>query len=142
MPSTVSLSGRRMSKRVSKKLGVRVWCVITKLGCFDTFNSIFDEVGKRWRTENLAAVYTFLKAIGESPAPMPGHSLPVRYVSQSSKDNEMGTYDVSRPQPQDRLGLLELANLMKILGKTLTIHIMFALFMEHKVKIITHLIIN
>ena len=125
--------------KVKQLLKIRVWCIITKLHCFDTFSLIFDEI-KKIREDISASdveVFSFLKAIGESKAPLPGYNIPINYVSKKTVDNEMTTYTVHRPGPEDRHNLIRLADLPNKLGKTLLINVMIALFTESKILVLS-----
>ncbi|XP_029001297.2 suppression of tumorigenicity 5 protein isoform X2 [Betta splendens] len=54
-----------------------VYCVISRLGCFDLFSTILDEVERR-RGISAALVYPFMRSLMESPFPAPGKIIKVR----------------------------------------------------------------
>ncbi|XP_063695121.1 DENN domain-containing protein 2D-like isoform X3 [Bolinopsis microptera] len=127
---------RKLTRNQRRLLKIRVWCIVTKLHCFDTFSMIFDEVHKIRRESTTNAdseVFSFLKSIGEAAAPLPGYSMQVQYISKDSAENEMGLYDITRPGPEDRINLLKNINLLNKLSKNMLIIIMTALFTESKV---------
>ncbi|CAF99647.1 unnamed protein product [Tetraodon nigroviridis] len=54
-----------------------VYCVISRLGCFDLFSTILDEVERR-RGVSAALVYPFMRSLMESPFPAPGKLIKVK----------------------------------------------------------------
>ena len=54
-------------------------------------------------------------------------------MSKDSAADEMGSYEVKRPGPEDRITLLKHVNLLNRLSKNMLITIMTALFTESKV---------
>ncbi|XP_064281502.1 DENN domain-containing protein 2B isoform X2 [Passer domesticus] len=54
-----------------------VYCVISRLGCFDLFSKILDEVERR-RGISAALVYPFMRSLMESPFPAPGKTIKVK----------------------------------------------------------------
>uniref|UniRef100_A0A3B4VMR0 DENN domain containing 2B n=1 Tax=Seriola dumerili TaxID=41447 RepID=A0A3B4VMR0_SERDU len=54
-----------------------VYCVISRLGCFDLFSTILDEVERR-RGISAALVYPFMRSLMESPFPAPGKIIKVK----------------------------------------------------------------
>ncbi|XP_043938751.1 DENN domain-containing protein 2B isoform X3 [Protopterus annectens] len=54
-----------------------VYCVISRLGCFDLFSKILDEVERR-RGISAALVYPFMRSLMESPFPAPGKIIKVK----------------------------------------------------------------
>ncbi|KAL5257929.1 hypothetical protein ACHWQZ_G012767 [Mnemiopsis leidyi] len=129
-------NNRKLTRNQRRLIKIRVWCIVTKLHCFDTFSMIFDEIHKMRRTSTTNAdseVFSFLKSIGEAAAPLPGYSMPIQYVSKESSSNAMGRYEVRRPGPEDRITLLKHVNLLSRLSKNMLITIMTALFTESKI---------
>ena len=58
----------------------------------------------------------------------------MQYVSKLiTDDNSMGSYDIKRPGPEDRVNLLKHADLLNSLPKNILITVMIALFTESKV---------
>ncbi|XP_062917941.1 suppression of tumorigenicity 5 protein [Mobula hypostoma] len=54
-----------------------VYCVISRLGCFNLFSKILDEVERR-RGISAALVYPFMRSLMESPFPAPGRTIKVK----------------------------------------------------------------
>ncbi|XP_067855766.1 DENN domain-containing protein 2A [Heptranchias perlo] len=54
-----------------------VYCIISRLGCFNLFSKILDEVEKR-RVISPALVQPFMRSIMEAPFPAPGRTITVR----------------------------------------------------------------
>ncbi|XP_078272902.1 DENN domain-containing protein 2A isoform X2 [Rhinoraja longicauda] len=54
-----------------------VYCIVSRLGCFNLFSKILDEVEKR-RVISPALVQPFMRSIMEAPFPAPGRTITVR----------------------------------------------------------------
>ncbi|XP_055506051.1 DENN domain-containing protein 2A isoform X1 [Leucoraja erinacea] len=54
-----------------------VYCIVSRLGCFNLFSKILDEVEKR-RVISTALVQPFMRSIMEAPFPAPGRTITVR----------------------------------------------------------------
>ncbi|XP_069759748.1 DENN domain-containing protein 2A isoform X2 [Narcine bancroftii] len=54
-----------------------VYCIVSRLGCFNLFSKILDEVEKR-RVISPALVQPFMRSIMEAPFPAPGRTISVR----------------------------------------------------------------
>uniref|UniRef100_A0A3B5LUS5 DENN domain containing 2B n=1 Tax=Xiphophorus couchianus TaxID=32473 RepID=A0A3B5LUS5_9TELE len=68
-----------------------VYCVISRLGCFDLFSTILDEVERR-RGVSAALVYPFMRSLMESPFPAPGKIIKVKTFLPGT-GNEVSTLD-------------------------------------------------
>ncbi|XP_078076147.1 DENN domain-containing protein 2A [Mustelus asterias] len=54
-----------------------VYCIVSRLGCFNLFSKVLDEVEKR-RVISPALVQPFMRSIMEAPFPAPGRTITVR----------------------------------------------------------------
>ncbi|XP_077698895.1 DENN domain-containing protein 2C isoform X3 [Canis aureus] len=54
-----------------------VYCMVSRLGCFNLFSKILDEVEKR-REMSPALVYPFMRSVMEAPFPAPGRTITVK----------------------------------------------------------------
>ncbi|XP_014728268.1 PREDICTED: DENN domain-containing protein 2C isoform X3 [Sturnus vulgaris] len=54
-----------------------VYCIVSRLGCFNLFSKILDEVEKR-REMSPALVHPFMRSVMEAPFPAPGRTITVR----------------------------------------------------------------
>ncbi|GAA6085188.1 DENN domain-containing protein 2A isoform X1, partial [Tachysurus ichikawai] len=54
-----------------------VYCIVSRLGCFDLFSKMLDEVEKR-RAISPALVQPFMRGIMEAPFPAPGRTITVK----------------------------------------------------------------
>ncbi|XP_043565316.1 DENN domain-containing protein 2A [Chiloscyllium plagiosum] len=71
-----------------------VYCIVSRLGCFNLFSKILDEVEKR-RVISPALVQPFMRSVMEAPFPAPGRTITVRNFLPGS-GNEV--IQLCRPQ--------------------------------------------
>ncbi|KAM8938747.1 DENN domain-containing protein 2B [Pelodytes ibericus] len=105
-----------------------VYCVISRLGCFDLFSKILDEVERR-RGISAALVYPFMRSLMESPFPAPGKTIRVKTFLPGS-GNEV--IELRRPM-DSRLEHVDFECLFKCLSIRQIIRIFASLLLERRV---------
>ncbi|XP_030056882.1 DENN domain-containing protein 2B isoform X2 [Microcaecilia unicolor] len=105
-----------------------VYCVISRLGCFDLFSKILDEVERR-RGISAALVYPFMRSLMESPFPAPGKTIKVKTFLPGA-GNEV--IELRRPM-DSRLEHVDFECLFKCLGVRQIIRIFASLLLERRV---------
>nr|DBA17662.1 TPA: hypothetical protein GDO54_003078 [Pyxicephalus adspersus] len=105
-----------------------VYCVISRLGCFDLFSKILDEVERR-RGISAALVYPFMRSLMESPFPAPGKTIKVK-TFLPGYGNEV--IELRRPM-DSRLEHVDFECLFKCLGVRQIIRIFASLLLERRV---------
>ncbi|XP_053835488.1 DENN domain-containing protein 2B isoform X2 [Vidua macroura] len=115
-----------------------VYCVISRLGCFDLFSKILDEVERR-RGISAALVYPFMRSLMESPFPAPGKTIKVKTFLPGA-GNEV--IELRRPM-DSRLEHVDFECLFKCLSVRQIIRIFASLLLERRVifvadKLSTH----
>ncbi|XP_016389984.1 DENN domain-containing protein 2C-like [Sinocyclocheilus rhinocerous] len=73
-----------------------VHCIISRLGCFNLFSKILEEVERR-RDISPALVHPFMHSVMEAPFPAPGHTITVKSFLPGS-GNELGDEDCILPR--------------------------------------------
>ncbi|XP_015270099.1 PREDICTED: suppression of tumorigenicity 5 protein [Gekko japonicus] len=105
-----------------------VYCVISRLGCFDLFSKILDEVERR-RGISAALVYPFMRSLMESPFPAPGKTIRVKTFLPGA-GNEV--IELRRPM-DSRLEHVDFECLFKCLSIRQIIRIFASLLLERRV---------
>nr|XP_033783944.1 suppression of tumorigenicity 5 protein isoform X1 [Geotrypetes seraphini]XP_033783945.1 suppression of tumorigenicity 5 protein isoform X1 [Geotrypetes seraphini]XP_033783946.1 suppression of tumorigenicity 5 protein isoform X1 [Geotrypetes seraphini] len=105
-----------------------VYCVISRLGCFDLFSKILDEVERR-RGISAALVYPFMRSLMESPFPAPGKTIKVKTFLPGA-GNEV--IELRRPM-DSRLEHVDFECLFKCLNVRQIIRIFASLLLERRV---------
>ncbi|XP_057225690.1 DENN domain-containing protein 2B isoform X4 [Malurus melanocephalus] len=132
--STASeLLSTRRARRIPKPNGKgprlpEVYCVISRLGCFDLFSKILDEVERR-RGISAALVYPFMRSLMESPFPAPGKTIKVKTFLPGA-GNEV--IELRRPM-DSRLEHVDFECLFKCLSVRQIIRIFASLLLERRV---------
>ncbi|XP_061884802.1 suppression of tumorigenicity 5 protein isoform X1 [Entelurus aequoreus] len=105
-----------------------VYCVISRLGCFDLFSTILDEVERR-RGVSAALVYPFMRSLMESPFPAPGKLIKVKTFLPGA-GNEV--IELRRPT-DSRLEHVDFDSLFGCLGVRQVIRVFASLLLERRV---------
>ncbi|KAM9764655.1 DENN domain-containing protein 2B isoform 2-T2 [Menidia menidia] len=105
-----------------------VYCVISRLGCFDLFSTILDEVERR-RGISAALVYPFMRSLMESPFPAPGKIIKVK-TFLPGEGNEV--IELRRPT-DSRLEHVDFDSLFRCLGVRQVIRVFASLLLERRV---------
>ncbi|KAM3625813.1 uncharacterized protein V6R79_017963 [Siganus canaliculatus] len=105
-----------------------VYCVISRLGCFDLFSTILDEVERR-RGISAALVYPFMRSLMESPFPAPGKIIKVKTFLPGA-GNEV--IELRRPS-DSRLEHVDFDSLFRCLGVRQVIRVFASLLLERRV---------
>ncbi|XP_069479807.1 DENN domain-containing protein 2B isoform X2 [Ambystoma mexicanum] len=105
-----------------------VYCVISRLGCFDLFSKILDEVERR-RGISAALVYPFMRSLMESPFPAPGKTIKVKTFLPGA-GNEV--IELRRPM-DSRLEHVDFECLFKCLSVRQMTKIFASLLLERRV---------
>ncbi|XP_046872274.1 DENN domain-containing protein 2A [Hypomesus transpacificus] len=105
-----------------------VYCIISRLGCFELFSKILDEVEKR-RAISPALVQPFMRGIMEAPFPAPGRTITVKNFLPGS-----GTEVIQLCRPSDsRLEHVDLECLFSSLSLRLLLQVFASLLLERRV---------
>ncbi|KAG7454803.1 hypothetical protein MATL_G00263620 [Megalops atlanticus] len=105
-----------------------VYCIVSRLGCFDLFSKVLDEVEKR-RAISPALVQPFMRGIMEAPFPAPGRTVSVRTFLPGS-----GTEVLELCRPSDsRLEHVDFECLFSSLSLRLLLRVFTSLLLEHRV---------
>uniref|UniRef100_A0A8C4RB59 UDENN domain-containing protein n=1 Tax=Eptatretus burgeri TaxID=7764 RepID=A0A8C4RB59_EPTBU len=105
-----------------------VYCIISRLGCFNLFSTILDEVEKR-RQVSSALVYPFMRALLEATVPAPGRSIRVKSFMPDS-----GNEGVELRRPADsRLEHIDFSCLLSCLGTRHLLRLFASLLLERRV---------
>uniref|UniRef100_A0A3Q2XUB0 UDENN domain-containing protein n=1 Tax=Hippocampus comes TaxID=109280 RepID=A0A3Q2XUB0_HIPCM len=105
-----------------------VYCIVSRLGCFDLFSKILDEVEKR-RAISPALVQPFMRGIMEAPFPAPGRTISVKNFLPGS-----GTEVIELCRPSDsRLEHVDFECLFSSLSLRLLLRVFASLLLERRV---------
>uniref|UniRef100_A0A6Q2X1P2 UDENN domain-containing protein n=1 Tax=Esox lucius TaxID=8010 RepID=A0A6Q2X1P2_ESOLU len=105
-----------------------VYCIVSRLGCFDLFSKILDEVEKR-RAISPALVQPFMRGIMEAPFPAPGRIITVKNFLPGS-----GTEVIELCRPSDsRLEHVDFECLFSSLSLRLLLRVFASLLLERRV---------
>ncbi|XP_022525841.2 suppression of tumorigenicity 5 protein [Astyanax mexicanus] len=105
-----------------------VYCVISRLGCFDLFSKILDEVERR-RGISAALVYPFMRSLMESPFPAPGKTIRVKTFLPGA-GNEV--IELRRPM-DSRLEHVDFGSLFRCLSVRQVVRVFASLLLERRV---------
>ncbi|KAL4613504.1 suppression of tumorigenicity 5 protein-like [Arapaima gigas] len=105
-----------------------VYCVISRLGCFDLFSKILDEVERR-RGISAALVYPFMRSLMESPFPGPGKTIRVKTFLPGAGNEVM---ELKRPM-DSRLEHVDLESLFSCLSVRQVVRVFASLLLERRV---------
>ncbi|KFQ24218.1 DENN domain-containing protein 2C, partial [Mesitornis unicolor] len=105
-----------------------VYCIVSRLGCFNLFSKILDEVEKR-RELSPALVHPFMRSVMEAPFPAPGRTIAVRSFLPGAGDEVM---ELCRPL-DSRLEHVDFECLFKCLSVSHTIRVFASLLLERRV---------
>ncbi|KAM6979868.1 DENN domain-containing protein 2B isoform 1-T2 [Aplochiton taeniatus] len=105
-----------------------VYCVISRLGCFDLFSKILDEVERR-RGVSAALVYPFMRSLMESPFPAPGKTIKVKTFLPGA-GNEV--IELRRPM-DSRLEHVDFDSLFSCLSVRQVVRVFASLLLERRV---------
>ncbi|XP_018602927.2 DENN domain-containing protein 2A-like isoform X3 [Scleropages formosus] len=105
-----------------------VYCIVSRLGCFDLFSKILDEVEKR-RALSPALVQPFMRGVLEAPFPAPGRTITVKNFLPGS-----GTEVIELCRPSDsRLEHVDFECLFSSLTLRLLLRVFASLLLERRV---------
>ncbi|XP_037540292.1 DENN domain-containing protein 2C [Nematolebias whitei] len=105
-----------------------VHCIVSKLGCFDLFAKILEEVERR-REMSPALVYPFMRSVMEAPFPAPGRTVTVKSFLPGS-GNEVLT--LCRPV-DSRLEHVDFDSLLQCLSVGKLLQVFASLVLERRV---------
>ncbi|XP_034029237.1 DENN domain-containing protein 2C [Thalassophryne amazonica] len=105
-----------------------VHCVVSKLGCFNLFAKILEEVERR-REISPALVYPFMRSVMEAPFPAPGRTVTVKIFLPGS-GNEVLT--LCRPE-DSRLEHVDFDTLLQCLSVGNLLQVFASLLLERRV---------
>uniref|UniRef100_A0A4W4G441 UDENN domain-containing protein n=1 Tax=Electrophorus electricus TaxID=8005 RepID=A0A4W4G441_ELEEL len=105
-----------------------VYCVISRLGCFDLFSKILDEVERR-RGISAALVYPFMRGLMEAPFPAPGKTIKVKTFLPGT-GNEV--IELCRPM-DSRLEHVDFESLFSCLSVRQVVRVFASLLLERRV---------
>ncbi|XP_074920902.1 DENN domain-containing protein 2C isoform X2 [Chelonoidis abingdonii] len=105
-----------------------VYCMVSRLGCFNLFSKILDEVEKR-REMSPALVHPFMRSVMEAPFPAPGRTITVKSFLPGA-GNEV--IELCRPL-DSRLEHVDFERLFKCLSVCHLIRVCASLLLERRV---------
>ncbi|XP_010966669.1 DENN domain-containing protein 2C [Camelus dromedarius] len=105
-----------------------VYCMVSRLGCFNLFSKILDEVEKR-REMSPALVYPFMRSVMEAPFPAPGRTITVKSYLPGAGDESI---ELCRPL-DSRLEHVDFDCLFKCLSVCHLIRVCASLLLERRV---------
>ncbi|XP_006895750.1 PREDICTED: DENN domain-containing protein 2C isoform X2 [Elephantulus edwardii] len=105
-----------------------VYCMVSRLGCFNLFSKILDEVEKR-REMSPALVHPFMQSVMEAPFPAPGRTITVKSYLPGAGD---GSIELCRPL-DSRLEHVDFECLFKCLSVCHLIRVCASLLLERRV---------
>ncbi|XP_008280789.1 DENN domain-containing protein 2C isoform X2 [Stegastes partitus] len=105
-----------------------VHCIVSKLGCFNLFAKILEEVERR-REISPALVYPFMRSVMEAPFPAPGRTVTIKSFSPGS-GNEVLT--LCRPV-DSRLEHVDFDSLLQCLSVGKLLQVFASLLLERRV---------
>ncbi|KAM4563952.1 DENN domain-containing protein 2C isoform 2-T2 [Odontesthes bonariensis] len=108
-----------------------VHCIVSKLGCFNLFAKILEEVERR-REISPALVYPFMRSVMEAPFPAPGRTVTVKSFLPGS-GNEVLT--LCRPV-DSRLEHVDFDSLLQCLSVGKLLQVFASLLLERRVILI------
>ncbi|NWH65015.1 DEN2C protein, partial [Geococcyx californianus] len=105
-----------------------VFCIVSRLGCFNLFSKILDEVEKR-REMSPALVHPFMRSVMEAPFPAPGRTITLKSYLPSAGHEVM---ELCRPL-DSRLEHVDFECLFKCLSVSHLIRVFASLLLERRV---------
>ncbi|KAJ0036621.1 hypothetical protein NQD34_005298 [Periophthalmus magnuspinnatus] len=105
-----------------------VHCIVSKLGCFNLFAKILEEVERRRELSN-ALVYPFMRSVMEAPFPAPGRTVSVKSFLPGT-GNEVLT--LTRPV-DSRLEHVDFDSLLQCLSVGRLLQVFASLLLERRV---------
>ncbi|KFV79800.1 DENN domain-containing protein 2C, partial [Struthio camelus australis] len=105
-----------------------VYCIVSRLGCFNLFSKILDEVEKR-REMSPALVHPFMRSVMEAPFPAPGRTITVKSFLPGAGNEVM---ELCRPL-DSRLEHVDFECLFKCLSVSHMIRVFASLLLERRV---------
>ncbi|NXO54303.1 DEN2C protein, partial [Aramus guarauna] len=105
-----------------------VYCIVSRLGCFNLFSKILDEVEKR-REMSPALVHPFMRSVMEAPFPAPGRTIIVRSFLPGAGNEVM---ELCRPL-DSRLEHVDFECLFKCLSVSHAVRVFASLLLERRV---------
>ncbi|NXI53383.1 DEN2C protein, partial [Chloroceryle aenea] len=105
-----------------------VHCIVSRLGCFNLFSKILDEVEKR-REMSPALVHPFMRSVMEAPFPAPGRTITVRSFLPGAGDEVL---ELCRPL-DSRLEHVDFECLFKCLSVSHVVQVFASLLLERRV---------
>ncbi|XP_066500170.1 DENN domain-containing protein 2C [Hoplias malabaricus] len=105
-----------------------VHCIISRLGCFNLFSKILEEVERR-REIAPALVHPFMRSVMEAPFPAPGRTITVKIFLPGSGNEEL---TLCRPV-DSRLEHVDFESLLQCLSPCRLLHVFASLLLERRV---------
>ncbi|XP_053943334.1 DENN domain-containing protein 2C isoform X1 [Cuculus canorus] len=105
-----------------------VYCIVSRLGCFNLFSKILDEVEKR-REMSPALVHPFMRSVMEAPFPAPGRVITVKSYLPGAGNEVM---ELCRPL-DSRLEHIDFECLFQCLSVSHLIRVFASLLLERRV---------
>ncbi|XP_042689636.1 DENN domain-containing protein 2C isoform X4 [Centrocercus urophasianus] len=105
-----------------------VYCIVSRLGCFNLFSKILDEVEKR-REMSPALVHPFMRSVMEAPFPAPGRTITVKSFLPGAGNEVM---KLCRPS-DSRLEHVDFECLFRCLSVSHMIRVFASLLLERRV---------
>ncbi|XP_062450836.1 DENN domain-containing protein 2C isoform X2 [Rhea pennata] len=108
-----------------------VYCIVSRLGCFNLFSKILDEVEKR-REMSPALVHPFMRSVMEAPFPDPGCTITVKSFLPGAGNEVL---ELCRPL-DSRLEHVDFECLFKCLSVSHMIRVFASLLLERRVILV------
>ncbi|XP_036894747.1 DENN domain-containing protein 2C isoform X2 [Sturnira hondurensis] len=105
-----------------------VYCMVSRLGCFNLFSKILDEVEKR-REMSPALVHPFMRSVMEAPFPAPGRTITVKSYLPGAGDESI---ELCRPL-DSRLEHVDFECLFRCLSVCHLVRVCASLLLERRV---------
>ncbi|KAM9474883.1 DENN domain-containing protein 2C [Clarias gariepinus] len=105
-----------------------VHCIISRLGCFNLFAKILEEVERR-REISPALVHPFMRSVMEAPFPAPGRTITVKSFLPGSGNEEL---TLCRPV-DSRLEHVDFESLLQCLSVSTLLQVFASLLLERRV---------
>uniref|UniRef100_A0A3P9JNJ4 DENN/MADD domain containing 2C n=1 Tax=Oryzias latipes TaxID=8090 RepID=A0A3P9JNJ4_ORYLA len=122
---------RKILPRGKGKRLPEVHCIVSKLGCFDLFAKILEEVEKR-REISPALVHPFMRSVMESPFPAPGRTVTIKSFLPDSRKDGSEVLTLCRPV-DSRLEHVDFDSLLQCLSAERLLQVFASLLLERRV---------
>ncbi|TSO77773.1 DENN domain-containing protein 2C [Bagarius yarrelli] len=119
---------RKILPRGKGKRLPEVHCIISRLGCFNLFAKILEEVERR-REISPALVHPFMRSVMEAPFPAPGRTITVKSFLPGSGNEEL---TLCRPI-DSRLEHVDFESLLQCLSISRLLQVFASLLLERRV---------